>query len=650
MTRERKAIIGLFLTVIIALGSFQTTKTSTQSPNEFLINDGQIVYDGEFIVHNYPGDDDIEWEIRLERTDAITVTNLDSDTIQFSKRITFQITDAYLQAGEMNYTPESYAFAYTNENERVLMEFNDTNTHTAMFERTVSKTTGMRIQIENPIGLSRVYPIVYYNLSGSYETTWTYFTFTTSLTHSNLYFENSTSVEIGDSTMWGRVSEFTTVMGRNAIVITPEEGDAPEETLEYERKRYFDGDSGLLLMYNYVYVTENDEIWSTQTLRAQNVLDSITPISDLSLISPNDFAIYDGQIVYEEEYSFQQYIAEYDIRFGIELKVMMTVTVTNIGPDLVRFSQELRFLILDAYQQVGETTYTPKSFGFRYRDAEGFELASFGDTTTHTATIVRDVSKTTGMRIRSMTPLGLHYVDSMAYYDESDAFVATWYTSEFWPAQTYSDQFFENSTLIHIGDHTRWGTVSDFTTIADRNSLLITDDEIPEEAIEYKLNHYFDVVSGLQLGREWTYVSSTIEQQHTRTLISQTVLDTIAPIINQPNDLAFEAGTPDQMITWRPFDPHPATYSIRLINPNNEFVDAGAWNGSELAVDVSTLRPGFYEFVCYVSDESGHLTMDSIQVTVSGENDGQTPVPGFSLIPALLGLVALLWVTRHSKQ
>ncbi|MFQ5821110.1 MAG: hypothetical protein ACE5I5_14050 [Candidatus Heimdallarchaeota archaeon] len=366
--------------------------------------------------------------------------------------------------------------------------------------------------------------------------------------------------------------------------------------------------------------------------------------------SPNKFLIYDGQIVYREEYSFQQYVEEYDIEFGMQQKVIMTVTVTNLGPYIVRFSQEIRFTILDAYQKVGETKYTPTSYAFRYRDAEDNSLAWFGDTDTHTTIFVRDVSKTTGMSVRSISPLGLRYVDAIAYYADIEVphYPSFWYYLEFYPAQTHSSLYFENSTSASIGDHTLWGSVSEYINLTNRNTLIIIDEDIPDDAVEYEYKRYYDVLTGLQLGREWTYVTTTLENRHTRTLISQTVLDTIAPVIDLPNDLTFEAGTSDQMITWHPFDDHPATYSIRQ---DRVFVNAGVWNGSEISVDVNALSPGIYEFTCYVSDESGQLAMDSVRVTVSGGEEGDLiPIPGFSLIPSLLGLAALLWCTRRSKQ
>ena len=87
-------------------------------------------------------------------------------------------------------------------------------------------------------------------------------------------------------------------------------------------------------------------------------------------IPSRKFLIYDGQIVYEEEDINQEYIAEYDIEWEMRQKVTITVTVTNVGPDTVRFSKEITFKIASAYQKVEGIRYGPESYSFRITDAE----------------------------------------------------------------------------------------------------------------------------------------------------------------------------------------------------------------------------------------------------------------------------------------
>jgi len=139
-------------------------------------------------------------------------------------------------------------------------------------------------------------------------------------------------------------------------------------------------------------------------------------VPDLPLIPTNKFAIYDGKIVYEQDLSLYVTNTEPAAEWEIQNHITTVITVTSISSDIVRFSEEVTFNINDAYQIVGENTYTPESYGFRYKDAHDNILEEFDDTTVHTATFVRDVSKTTGMLVRIENPMGLEYLEAVAYY------------------------------------------------------------------------------------------------------------------------------------------------------------------------------------------------------------------------------------------
>lgn len=744
MKRTWKSFLRLIITLILVLGSLQATRGNVLSVNKFLIYDGRIKYADEYYYQQYVAEDDIEWAMRIVQTEEVTVTNLDPETVQFSKKITFKIIDAYQQVGETRYIPESYGFAYTDEENNVLEWFDDIDSHTARFVRDVSKTTGMRVRVENPDWQLRlVYTLAYYNVSDGYESTTYSFGFGTSLTHSNMYFENSTLVNIGDHTLWGSVSDFTTVIGRRALVISWE--DIPEDVIEFKHNRYFDLVSGLLLSQDYVYMSSTQELRYTKTLQSQTVLDTTAPTIDsppdltfeegptgrtitwnpsdahlegynitrdeklvetdagiwdgsaitidvsglsvgvyeytcsvsdesgqsatdsvqvtvlegtadeimpkLPFIPTNKFVIYDGKIMYDLEFSLHINDTESDIEWEIRDKITEVVTVTSISPNTVRFSSEVTIKIINAYQIVGGTKYDPESYGFEYRDADNNLLEWFDDTDTHTATFVRDVSKTTGMVVRLENPMGLQYVDAIAYYDVSGGAPVTRYPHMYQIALEHASMYCENSTSVRIGDHTMWRTVTNFTTMMDRRAFVAMMEDIPEDALEYMDKVTYDVASGLLLGWELVYRTSDLDWRITGGLSSQTVLDTTTPMIDHPIDLTFEVGSIGQIITWNPSDARPDAYSI--IRQDKVFVDAGTWNGSAITIDVSALSAGTYEYTCYVNDESGQMAIDSVWVTVvvtDGESEEGGLIPGFSILPALLGLAILFLATRRSKK
>ena len=178
-----------------------------------------------------------------------------------------------------------------------------------------------------------------------------------------------------------------------------------------------------------------------------------------------------------------------------------------------------------------------------------------------------------------------------------------------------------------------WGNVSEFTNVMGRQTLVVSHEEIPEDAVVYMIKYYFDVSSGLLLRAEVASyyirvsnnITTTLEFQIISVLRSQTVLDTFFPAIDHPPDLTYEEGTPGQIIAWNPSYTHPDAYSIRQ---DKVFVDAGPLDSPEISVDVSALSPGVHEYTCYVNDESGQMAMDTIQVTVLSREDEKDGVPG----------------------
>jgi hypothetical protein len=109
--------------------------------------------------------------------------------------------------------------------------------------------------------------------------------------------------------------------------------------------------------------------------------------------------------------------------------------------------------------------------------------------------------------------------------------------------------------------------------------------------------------------------------------VSDTVFVTVepatGPLIDNPSDLAYEAGTTGHTITWNPNDLSPSSYFVYL--DGAPFV-SGEWSGMPITVPVDELDPGVYVFRIEVFDRLGLSATDSVEVMVVDTTPPEIPV------------------------
>ncbi|MHA1929182.1 MAG: hypothetical protein ACTSV2_11470, partial [Candidatus Thorarchaeota archaeon] len=99
--------------------------------------------------------------------------------------------------------------------------------------------------------------------------------------------------------------------------------------------------------------------------------------------------------------------------------------------------------------------------------------------------------------------------------------------------------------------------------------------------------------------------------------VSDTVLvrvyETTLPIIDQPGNIDYEAGTTGNTIIWTPSDAYPSHYTVYR---NDTEIVSASWDGGSITVYVDGLNVGVYNYTIMVYDTSGNWIRDIIIVTV----------------------------------
>ena len=83
--------------------------------------------------------------------------------------------------------------------------------------------------------------------------------------------------------------------------------------------------------------------------------------------------------------------------------------------------------------------------------------------------------------------------------------------------------------------------------------------------------------------------------------------------MDHPADIQYVEGEDRHLITWTPFDAHPARYEIFK---NGSLVVSSSWGGDTISIDVDGLSPGVYNFTVVVYDWAESSVSDTVIVTV----------------------------------
>lgn len=89
--------------------------------------------------------------------------------------------------------------------------------------------------------------------------------------------------------------------------------------------------------------------------------------------------------------------------------------------------------------------------------------------------------------------------------------------------------------------------------------------------------------------------------------------DYIPPIVDHPADITYEAGTVGHKITWHPRDDHPDSY---VIYQDGTTLNSSAWSGGDIIQETDGLAVDSYNITLMVNDTVGHVTSDTVWVTV----------------------------------
>jgi hypothetical protein len=95
-----------------------------------------------------------------------------------------------------------------------------------------------------------------------------------------------------------------------------------------------------------------------------------------------------------------------------------------------------------------------------------------------------------------------------------------------------------------------------------------------------------------------------------------TVVDTISPVLDSPDDVEFTVGETGYTIDWDPTDIRPASFEV-FVEGVRTFT--GVWNASSehIVVELDGLSVGTYNYTCVVFDDAGNSVFDTVIVTVN---------------------------------
>lgn len=182
----------------------------------------------------------------------------------------------------------------------------------------------------------------------------------------------------------------------------------------------------------------------------------------------------------------------------------------------------------------------------------------------------------------------------------------------------------------------------------------------PENAYDTSANNIWD--DGVSLGNYWSDYAGFggyIVKGSAKSVDRYPAKLEVAPVIDHPPDIEYEAGSVNHSITWSPSGLCSDDYEIRR---NGTTIEYGDWDGSPISISVDGLDPASYIFTLIVYDTSHNQAADSVIVTVTGDETTTSsttsitptsPSPD-SLIPlimvggvAILAVIATIFFMRH---
>ncbi|TFG27758.1 hypothetical protein EU527_18190 [Candidatus Thorarchaeota archaeon] len=119
------------------------------------------------------------------------------------------------------------------------------------------------------------------------------------------------------------------------------------------------------------------------------------------------------------------------------------------------------------------------------------------------------------------------------------------------------------------------------------------------------------------------------------------VTDTTTPIISDVADFSIPYGVSGEYLTWSCDEPYPDYF---VITQDSVVIDEGAWNGTDLRVNLNGLSVDSYIFVVSANDTFGNSATDEVIVSVILDDDppSVTPLDDVSFEFGITGIY-LVW-------
>lgn len=188
-----------------------------------------------------------------------------------------------------------------------------------------------------------------------------------------------------------------------------------------------------------------------------------------------------------------------------------------------------------------------------------------------------------------------------------------------------------NAASLDTGPKAGSMTVKVISTWADNNQFSFTDQTINDnEAGDANANDvqitttftFAPLAVGSWTLRIWTAASKGDSGRISESLdvsVSVTLSDSTPPTIDSPTDMILNEGDVTKNITWSPSDANPSSYEVF---DDSVSWQSGAWDGSAITVQLSSLGLGTHNITLAVWDAASNTASDQVDVTVV---DGTPP-------------------------
>lgn len=118
-----------------------------------------------------------------------------------------------------------------------------------------------------------------------------------------------------------------------------------------------------------------------------------------------------------------------------------------------------------------------------------------------------------------------------------------------------------------------------------------------------------------------------------------------------PTEITYQNGTTGHQITWDCSAVYPVAYSILL---DEDEIESGEWNGSDISIDIDGLTLGTYTFTLTLTEIYGHSESVSVNVIVTTEsitstNSGPSYTIYILILIGVLGVIIVVIIVYKNR-